>query len=196
MLAFHLDLDLYHYHDNICKMCRGGTLPLVVGMNMCGEKCRTQAAAAAVEETMGKDDKAHERPSSFLATTVVVIAWYASNILLLLLNKFLLSSTSFRQPVFLTLCHMSACVLMGLVISSSGYMPVARVKSRVQLFKIFFLSIIFCGTIVLGNASLKYLPVSFNQAIGSTTPFFTAIFAFTCQGTRESFITYLALIPM
>ncbi len=62
--------------------------------------------------------------------------------------------------------------------------------------KICFLSVIFCATIVLGNASLKYLPVSFNQAVGSTTPFFTAIFAFACMGTRESFVTYLTLIPI
>ena len=38
--------------------------------------------------------------------------------------------------------------------------------------------------------------VSFNQAIGSTTPFFTAIFAFFCQGTRENYLTYLTLVPM
>jgi len=44
------------------------------------------------------------------------------------------------------------------------------------------LASIFCVTIVLGNLSLKYIPVSFNQAIGATTPFFTAIFAFILQG--------------
>lgn len=133
---------------------------------------------------------------NILMTAIVVFAWYTVNILLLLLNKFLLSSTKFRQPVFLTLCHMVACVGMGLVISASGWMPLKPLKSRIQFGKVFFLSVIFCGTIVLGNASLKYLPVSFNQAIGATTPFFTAIFAFLCQGTRESFITYLTLIPM
>lgn len=44
------------------------------------------------------------------------------------------------------------------------------------------LSVIFCFTIVLGNLSLKYIPVSFNQAVGATTPFFTAIFAVMLQG--------------
>lgn len=49
---------------------------------------------------------------------------------------------------------------------------------------------------VLGNASLRYIPVSFNQAIGATTPFFTAVFAFLLQNTRESLLVYLTLIPI
>jgi drug/metabolite transporter (DMT)-like permease len=48
------------------------------------------------------------------------------------------------------------------------------------------LSGIFCLTIVLGNLSLKHIPVSFNQAVGATTPFFTAILALLMQGMRAS----------
>ena len=40
------------------------------------------------------------------------------------------------------------------------------------------LSLVFTVTIILGNASLKYIPVSFNQAIGATTPLFTALLGF------------------
>ncbi|OMO97418.1 hypothetical protein COLO4_14630 [Corchorus olitorius] len=58
------------------------------------------------------------------------------------------------------------------------------------------LSIVFCMSVVLGNVSLRYLPVSFNQAIGATTPFFTAILAFVMIKKRESWITYLTLIPV
>ena len=42
----------------------------------------------------------------------------------------------------------------------------------------------------------RYLHVSFTQAIGATTPFFTAVMAFLLQGTRETTPTYLALIPV
>mmetsp|Transcript_13757 Transcript_13757/g.29598 ORF Transcript_13757/g.29598 Transcript_13757/m.29598 type:complete len:373 (+) Transcript_13757:157-1275(+) len=144
---------------------------------------------------MGVGADKNEKQSLF-TTIIVIFCWYASNIVLLLLNKFLLSSTSFRQPVFLTLCHMAACVIMGGLIAATGQIPVKPLKSRVQLAKVAVLSVIFCGTIVLGNASLKFIPVSFNQAIGATTPFFTAMFAFFCQGSRESFITYLTLLPV
>ncbi|KAK6130134.1 hypothetical protein DH2020_036113 [Rehmannia glutinosa] len=39
-------------------------------------------------------------------------------------------------------------------------------------------------------------PVSFNQAIGATTPFFTAIFAFVITCKKESAEVYLALVPV
>ncbi|KAL8101216.1 hypothetical protein AgCh_033188 [Apium graveolens] len=50
--------------------------------------------------------------------------------------------------------------------------------------------------VVCGNTSLRYLPVSFNQAIGATTPFFTAIFAFLITFKKESGEVYLALMPV
>jgi FtsH-binding integral membrane protein len=49
---------------------------------------------------------------------------------------------------------------------------------------------------VFGNISLRYLPVSFNQAIGATTPFFTAIFAYIITFKREAWLTYLTLVPV
>lgn len=133
---------------------------------------------------------------SWLVTSILIGAWYASNIGVLLLNKYLLTSTGFDNPVFLTACHMSACVVIGLMVSATGMMTVASIKSRKQLTKVVVLAAIFCGTIVLGNASLKYIPVSFNQAIGATTPFFTAILAYMMQGSRESRWTYLSLVPI
>uniref|UniRef100_A0A7S3QMB6 Sugar phosphate transporter domain-containing protein n=1 Tax=Dunaliella tertiolecta TaxID=3047 RepID=A0A7S3QMB6_DUNTE len=135
--------------------------------------------------------------SSSTATTIsVIIIWYATNILVLLGNKFLLSNTGFRQPVFLTLCHMTACMFLGIIISASGWIPVKPLKSRMQLVKVSILAVIFCSTIVLGNASLKYLHVSFTQAIGATTPFFTALLAYFFQGARENMTTYMALVPV
>eukprot|EP00798_Chlamydomonas_sp_ICE-L_P023644 gene23644-9173_t len=143
-------------------------------------------------------EKPAARPvHSLFKTGVIVFIWYLANILLLLLNKTLLSGKAkFREPCFLTLCHMSACVIVCWLVSLTGMLPAKPIKSRVQGLKIFALSLIFCATIVLGNASLKYIPVNFNQAIGATTPFFTAIFAFFCQGSREHWTTYLTLIPI
>jgi len=54
----------------------------------------------------------------------------------------------------------------------------ANHRSQVQFFKISALSLILCASIVSENVSLKYLPISFNQAIGATTPFFTAVFGY------------------
>ena len=129
-------------------------------------------------------------------TYAVVVAWYASNIGVLLLNKFLLGSYGFKYPVFLTLCHMVACSALGVALNYSNMVPCQRVSSALQFRKIAILAFVFCCSIVCGNISLRYLPVSFNQAIGATGPLFTAFLAFLLTEKRESRETYLALLPV
>lgn len=65
-----------------------------------------------------------------------------------------------------------------------------------QFFRIATLSVVFCGSVVGGNISLKFLPVSFNQAVGATTPFFTALFAYFMTLKREAWVTYACLVPV
>lgn len=130
-------------------------------------------------------------------TVGLIISWYSSNIGVLLLNKYLLSNYGFKYPIFLTLCHMMACSLFSYVsISWLKIVPLQTIRSRSQFFKISALGIIFCSSVVTGNVSLKYLPVSFNQAVGATTPFFTAVFAYVLTFRREGWLTYVSLIPV
>lgn len=196
------------------------TLQLALRSNSSSPCAGPGSMAGAERSTVASASDKH----SATVTVLVILAWYTANIALVLLNKFLLSSTKFRQPCFLSLCHMAACVGMGLLISATGTMPLKPLKSRQQFGKIAVLAVMFCASIVraskalrawgllrwlvrlmpctsawvqvLGNASLEFIPVSFNQAIGATTPFFTAIFAFALQGTRENLITYMTLIPI
>lgn len=72
----------------------------------------------------------------------------------------------YRCPVFLTLCHMLACSCMSYTVAASRCVPLQAVKSRQQFYKISLLALIFCLTVVLGNVSLRFIPVSFNQ-VGS-----------------------------
>ncbi|XP_059646267.1 UDP-URONIC ACID TRANSPORTER 1 [Cornus florida] len=127
----------------------------------------------------------------------LIILWYSSNIGVLLLNKFLLSNYGFGFPIFLTMCHMTACAVLSYVsIIFLKVVPLQRIKSRSQFIKIATLSIVFCASVVGGNISLRYLPVSFNQAVGATTPFFTAMFAYLMTFKREAWVTYAALVPV
>ncbi|GLC44123.1 hypothetical protein PLESTB_000926600 [Pleodorina starrii] len=80
--------------------------------------------------------------------------------------------------------------------SATQLLPLKPIKSKQQAYKIVILSAVFCSTVVLGNVSLKFIPVSFNQAIGATTPFFTAILAYLMQGQTEAALTYYSLIPI
>ncbi|RVW56644.1 putative sugar phosphate/phosphate translocator [Vitis vinifera] len=135
--------------------------------------------------------------SSRWFTIGLITSWYASNIGVLLLNKYLLSNYGFRYPIFLTLCHMLACSLLSYAaIAWLKVVPRQNVRSRAQFVKISVLSLVFCASVVSGNVSLRFLPVSFNQAIGATTPFFTAVFACIMTRRREALLTYFALIPV
>ncbi|CAI0475505.1 unnamed protein product [Linum tenue] len=132
-----------------------------------------------------------------LFTVGLISVWYSSNIGVIILNKYLLSNYGFRYPIFLTLCHMLACSLLSYAsITWLKIVPLQTIRSGQQLLKISALGLIFCSSIVAGNVSLKYLPVSFNQAIGATTPFFTAVFAYLMTLKKEGFLTYAALVPV
>ncbi|KAL7608422.1 probable sugar phosphate/phosphate translocator At1g12500 [Lactuca sativa] len=135
--------------------------------------------------------------SPTILTALIIASWYLSNIGVLLLNKYLLSFYGFRYPIFLTMLHMISCTFYSLIaIRWFQIVPFQQISSRKQFFKIFALSAIFCFSVVCGNTSLRYLPVSFNQAIGATTPFFTAIFAFLITCKKESAEVYFALMPV
>ncbi|KAF3635624.1 putative sugar phosphate/phosphate translocator [Capsicum annuum] len=136
-----------------------------------------------------------EKQTLFIAS--LIIFWYSSNIGVLLLNKLLLSNYGFSFPIFLTMCHMSACAVLSYVsIVFLKIVPFQRIRSRSQFLRIATLSIVFCGSVVGGNISLRYLPVSFNQAVGATTPFFTALFAYMITQKREAWTTYGCLVPV
>ena len=102
---------------------------------------------------------------SRLLTATVVFAWFVSNIALLLMNKYLLSNYGFKQPVFLTLCHMLACVILSTAFSATNYVPNKSIQSNKQLMKISVLAIVFSMSVVLGNISLRFIPVSFSQVL-------------------------------
>ena len=64
---------------------------------------------------------------------------------------------------FITGCHMLACGAMGYTAFLLQVVPRQRIQSNTQLVKIVVLACVFCGAVVLGNVSLNYIPVSFNQ---------------------------------
>ena len=92
---------------------------------------------------------------------------------------------------------MTACSLLSYVaIAWMKMVPMQTIRSKTQFIKISALSLVFCVSVVFGNISLRFLPVSFNQAIGATTPFFTAVFAYLMTLKREAWLTYVTLIPV
>lgn len=91
---------------------------------------------------------------------------------------------------------MLACSVMSYGGASAGTFAPQPLKSRAVLYKVAVLAVVFCITVALGNTSLRYIPVSFNQAIGATTPAFTALLTFLMAHQREAKEVYIALIPV
>ena len=93
---------------------------------------------------------------------------------------------------------MCTCVLVTQLALSPPFRLVPRepLRSGKQRRSVVLLSVVFSLSVVAGNVSLQYIPVSFNQAVSSTDPAFTAVFALALQGKRETVLTYAALLPV
>ena len=132
-----------------------------------------------------KDESKREIPMTaflyrMMATSLVV-----------LLSKLLLappassssgSSTKPLKPVLLTTLHMAGCTILTWGMALLGAIKVQRLTSKWQAARMLALSTVSALSMVLGNASLRYLPISFTQALGATGLVFTAVFARVLQG--------------
>lgn len=100
-----------------------------------------------------------------MGVATLVALWFACNIGILLLNKALLSSYDFGFPVFLTACHMATCVVVSQVaLRGLRLVPYEPLRSAAQRRAVSVLSLVFCASVVANNVSLRFIPVSFNQA--------------------------------
>ena len=115
---------------------------------------------------------------------------------LLLSNKWLMSTGGFknqRLPLSLTCCHMIATFLtMSGLIAAGMARPQALSDAR-QGRHVLMLASVTGASIVLGIMCLSYIALSLEQAVGATTPFFTALFAYGVFGKHESKQVYISL---
>lgn len=58
---------------------------------------------------------------------------------------------------------MIACTLLSGALAATHLVPVQHITSARQFGKVAVLALVFCLSVVLGNISLRYIPVSFNQ---------------------------------
>ena len=140
---------------------------------------------------------ARKRKTTSSATLVAV--WYVANSALVISNKALMGM--FQYPVFLSMLHMVSCYLLGSARQHAARhrKPPDTIKSfrpSSRSFGIVALSAVFCASIVTGNISLRFIHVTFAQALGSLTPAITAVFAGIILHERESVLTYATLVPI
>ncbi|KAJ5066191.1 solute carrier family 35 member e4 [Anaeramoeba ignava] len=131
-----------------------------------------------------------------------ISTWFILNISLTILNKYIMVFNSFPFPLTISLSHMIITSILSLL--SFNLITKEKIKpefSQEKLMKLFLMSTLFLSSISLGNTSLKYVSVSFNQVIRATTPAITLFLSviilkkkFTPSHYRSVFIVIIGVI--
>ncbi|GLJ26544.1 hypothetical protein SUGI_0514190 [Cryptomeria japonica] len=102
---------------------------------------------------------------------VAVAQWWCFNVAVIVMNKWIFQKLDFTFPLSVSCVHfICSAVGSGIAIRVLKVKPLIQVNGHDRWTRIFPMSFVFCINIVLGNVSLRYIPVSFMQTIKSFTP--------------------------
>jgi len=127
---------------------------------------------------------------------LAVSCWFSFTVVLVVDNKMLMSEEQFMLPIFLTLAHTLSSFACAELLIFSGWRSRTRLKDYRQALRVFALSQAHALSIVLTIASLKYVEVSFEQALSASTPAFTALLGYVVLGKVERIIVWMTLVPV
>jgi len=135
--------------------------------------------------------------SSTTKAVVALALWYATNIFTVILNKYLFQNIGFVFPLTLTAIHMFLSTLGSLIVLKVFHVvPFIAVGRDKLISHVLPLAVVFCVNIILGNVSLRFIPVSFMQTVKSSVPAFTVALQALVLGQESSRATYISLIPV
>lgn len=130
------------------------------------------------------------------AAIVSIAAFYLFNVTTVVLNKYLYQVLHFQYPFALTAIHMFVCYIgsfCALRIFTLKQFPFKVIKSEVYMYRVLPLSVLFCANIILGNISLRFVPVSFMQTVKSSVPAFSVALQYLFLKKRFDQKTYLTV---
>ncbi|CAN7052796.1 unnamed protein product [Brassica rapa subsp. trilocularis] len=113
---------------------------------------------------------------SVFRSVLAILQWWGFNVTVIIMNKWIFQKLDFKFPLSVSCVHF-ICSSIGayIVIKVLKLKPLIVVEPEDRWRRIFPMSFVFCINIVLGNVSLRYIPVSFMQTIKSFTPATTAV---------------------
>ncbi|KAH7429169.1 hypothetical protein KP509_09G033800 [Ceratopteris richardii] len=126
-----------------------------------------------------------------------VFQWWCFNVIVIVMNKWIFQKLDFKFPLTVSTVHF-ICSSIGAYIA----IKVLKLKQLIEVnpadrwSRIFPMSCIFCLNIVLGNVSLRYIPVSFMQTIKSLTPATTVILQWLVLGKKFDRRVWISLVPV
>ncbi|CAL4996091.1 unnamed protein product [Urochloa decumbens] len=135
------------------------------------------------------------------ATTIravlAILQWWGFNVTVIIMNKWIFQKLEFQFPLTVSCVHF-ICSSIGayIAIKVLKTKPLIEVASEDRWKRIFPMSFVFCINIVLGNVSLRYIPVSFMQTIKSFTPATTVILQWLVWRKHFEWRIWASLVPI
>ncbi|CAK8570333.1 unnamed protein product [Lathyrus sativus] len=132
-----------------------------------------------------------------IRSLLAILQWWAFNVTVIIINKWIFQKLDFKFPLSVSCIHF-ICSAIGayVVIKVLKLKPLISVDPQDRWKRIFPMSFVFCINIVLGNVSLRYIPVSFMQTIKSFTPATTVVLQWLVWRKYFDWRIWASLIPI
>ncbi|WJX38550.1 UDP-galactose transporter 1 [Trifolium repens] len=126
-----------------------------------------------------------------------ILQWWTFNVTVIIINKWIFQKLDFKFPLSVSCVHFIISAIGAyVVIKVLKLKPLITVNPEDRLKRIFPMSLVFCINIVLGNVSLRYIPVSFMQTIKSFTPATTVVLQWLVWRKHFDWRIWASLIPI
>jgi len=137
-----------------------------------------------------------EEKTSTVAMAFWLLVWMANNILVTVLNKAAFAKVDFKYPYALSTIHM-ACNIVGaqLYFLLSRTIKPKQIEGSNRRAVVMF-SVIFSLNIAIGNTSLRWVSVNFNQVARSLVPVIVMAVSIFYYGKSFSLQRRLAVLPI
>ncbi|PQM37526.1 UDP-galactose transporter 1 [Prunus yedoensis var. nudiflora] len=134
---------------------------------------------------------------SVIRSLLAILQWWGFNVTVIVMNKWIFQKLDFKFPLTVSSIHF-ICSAIGAytVIKILKLKPLITVEPEDRWRRIFPMSFVFCINIVLGNVSLRYIPVSFMQTIKSFTPATTVVLQWLIWRKYFDWRIWCSLIPI
>ncbi|XP_058787650.1 UDP-galactose transporter 1-like [Vicia villosa] len=134
---------------------------------------------------------------SVIRSMLSILQWWTFNVTVIIVNKWIFQKLDFKFPLTVSCVHF-ICSAIGayVVIKVLKLKPLITVDPEDRWKRILPMSFVFCINIVLGNVSLRYIPVSFMQTIKSFTPATTVVLQWLVWRKYFDWRIWASLIPI
>uniref|UniRef100_A0ACD5WGQ4 Uncharacterized protein n=1 Tax=Avena sativa TaxID=4498 RepID=A0ACD5WGQ4_AVESA len=134
---------------------------------------------------------------STMRAVLAIMQWWGFNVTVIITNKWIFQNLEFKFPLTVSWVHF-ICSSIGayVAIHVLKAKPLIQVEPEDRWRRIFPMSFIFCANIVLGNVSLRYIPVSFMQTVKSFTPATTVVLQWLVWRKHFESRIWASLVPI